>query len=122
VAALLLALAARPEPRGRGDCADPREAAARAGHSVAVACGAPASGRALRGPARRLFALPIDLGTADAPTLETLPGIGPARAEAILRERARAPFAAPEELERVPGIGPRTVAGLLGLVAVGGGE
>ena len=121
-AAALLALAAPQEPRGGADCPQPREAEARAGHSVAARCGAAGPGRPLRGPARRLFALPIDLGSADAPTLETLPGIGPRRAEAILRERARAPFAAPEELERVPGIGPRTVAGLAGLVAVGAPE
>jgi competence protein ComEA len=122
VAAALVVLAAAPEPRAAAACEHPREAAARAGHSVAARCGEPAAGRPLRGPARRLFGLPIDPNRADAPTLETLPGIGPSRAEAILRERERAPFATPEDLERVPGIGPRTVAGLAGLVAVGGAE
>ena len=122
LAAALLALAARPEPRGAAACPHPREAAARAGHSVAARCGEPAAGRPLRGPARRLFGLPIDPNLADAPTLETLPGIGPGRAEAILRERERAPFAAPEDLARVRGIGPRTLERLAGLVAVGGAE
>jgi hypothetical protein len=122
LAAALVVPAARPAPRGAAACEHPREAAARAGHSVAARCGEPAAGRPLRGPARRLFGLPIDPNRADAPTLETLPGIGPRGAEAILRERARAPFATPQDLARVHGIGPRTVAGLAGLVAVGGAE
>jgi competence protein ComEA len=122
LASALVVLASAPAPRAPAACEQPREAEARAGHSVAVRCGAPAAGRPLRGPARRLFSLPIDPNLADAPTLETLPGIGPARAAAILRERERAPFASAQELARVRGIGPRTLERLAGLVDVGGAE
>ncbi len=51
----------------------------------------------------------IDINTADAETLQTLPGIGPATARAII---ARRPFAAVSELESVPGIGPAKLAEL----------
>lgn len=51
----------------------------------------------------------IDVNTADQATLETLPGIGPATARAIIAAR---PFTKVEELEKVPGIGPSKMAGL----------
>jgi competence protein ComEA len=44
----------------------------------------------------------IDVNTADAATLETLPGVGPATAKAIIAAR---PFSSVDDLERVPGIG-----------------
>jgi Holliday junction resolvasome RuvABC DNA-binding subunit len=66
------------------------------------------AGDALRGPARLLFGLAIDPNRADARTLEVLPGIGPARAAAIVAERERRPFADVVDLERVAGIGPKT--------------
>jgi len=90
-------------------CPAPREAAAREGHSVAVACGAGATGPALRGPARLLFGLGVDPNRADGRTLEALPGIGPARAAAIVAERERRPFASLDDLRRVSGIGPVTL-------------
>jgi hypothetical protein len=105
-----------PEP---SHCQSPVERAALADWTREVACGTGAAGLPeLRGPARRLFALPLDLNHADAATLETLPGIGPVRAEAIVRERERRPFASPAEVVRVRGIGPVVAAGLAGLVAV----
>lgn len=55
-----------------------------------------------------LFGRPIELDSATQAMLEALPGIGPARAEAILESRGRAPFARLLDLERVRGIGPRT--------------
>jgi competence protein ComEA len=58
--------------------------------------------------ARLLDGGQVDPNTASLRLLESLPGIGPARAEAIVRERARQPFASTRALERVPGIGPRT--------------
>ncbi len=62
---------------------------------------------------RYLLGLPLPLNGAGAAELETLPGIGPARAAAIVRDRERhGPFAAPAELVRVPGIGPKTAARL----------
>jgi competence protein ComEA len=62
--------------------------------------------------------LPIDPNRADALTLETLPGIGPARAEAIIAERSRRPFRDLRDLMRVHGLGPSRVAALEGLVEV----
>lgn len=51
--------------------------------------------------------LKIDLNTADLKTLQTLPGIGPARANAILTYRQQhGRFRAVTELQSVPGIGP----------------
>ena len=49
---------------------------------------------------------PIDLNTADLAVLDSLPGIGPATARAILEERARrGGFRSTRDLLRVPGIG-----------------
>ncbi len=110
LAALLLALAtARLAPAPSARCA-PREAAAVEGRSVSVTCrSAAVSDRPLRGPARLLFDLPVDPNRAGALTLEALPGIGPVRAGAIVRERASRAFERVEELIRVPGIGPKTL-------------
>ena len=48
----------------------------------------------------------IDVNSADADTLETLPGIGPARAMAIIEHRqANGPFADVDDLTEVRGIG-----------------
>ena len=87
---------------------------------VEIACLAPPAGAedVVRGPTRLLIGLSIDPNRADLPTLEALPGIGPARALAIVRERDRRPFDRLSDLARVPGIGPRTVERLAGLVAV----
>jgi competence protein ComEA len=52
---------------------------------------------------------PIDLNTADAAALESLPGIGPARAAAIIEHRTRhGPFDVPGDLRDVSGIGEQT--------------
>lgn len=118
VAALLFALAlARSDPP-RADCATPRELAAVNGHTRVLGCAASAAGEEPRGPARLLVGQAIDPNLADAATLETLPGIGPTRAAAIVAERGRGRFARVEELTRVPGIGPRTLAGLRGWIGV----
>lgn len=59
------------------------------------------SGAAPSGPAE-----PIDLNAADLAALDSLPGIGPATARAILEERARrGGFRSTRDLLRVPGIG-----------------
>jgi competence protein ComEA len=56
---------------------------------------------------------PLNLNTATLSDLDNLPGIGPARAAAILQERvARGPFASVEELSRVPGLGPAAISRL----------
>ncbi len=55
----------------------------------------------------------LNLNSATVSELERLPGIGPARAAAILQEReARGPFSSIEALSRVPGLGPAAVARL----------
>ena len=58
-------------------------------------------------PLRQAPQQKINLNTADAKTLTTLPGVGPALAKRILEARKAKPFAKPEDLiERVKGIGP----------------
>jgi competence protein ComEC len=62
----------------------------------------------------------VDINTADTSLLETLPGIGPAKAEAIVEFRDTfGPFLTIGDLDLVTGIGPATVAGLADLVTVG---
>ena len=57
----------------------------------------------------------ININTATAEDLTSLPGIGASKAAAIIAER---PYDSAEELERVPGIGPSTVEKLAPLVKV----
>jgi competence protein ComEA len=60
---------------------------------------------------------PVDVNNADATLLETLPGVGPATAAAIITERERnGPFLGVDDLDRVPGIGPAKLAALRDLV------
>jgi comEA protein len=63
---------------------------------------------------------PIDLNRAGTELLEELPGIGQAKAQAILALREeRGGFRSVEELADVRGIGPKTVEKLRDLVTVG---
>ncbi|MBE6990608.1 MAG: helix-hairpin-helix domain-containing protein [Ruminococcaceae bacterium] len=62
----------------------------------------------------------IDLNTADAETLQQLPGIGPTLAERIIAEReANGPFVSVDELTRVSGIGEKTVEAIRPYAAAG---
>jgi competence protein ComEA len=73
--------------------------------------GAPGGGGRAQGP--------VDLNRAGAEELETLPGIGPARAQAIVEHReAHGPFAEPGDLRAVSGIGEATFQRLADLVSV----
>lgn len=64
-------------------------------------------------------ATPIDLNRAAAEELDTLPGVGPATAAAIVAYRERSgPFASIDDLLKVPGIGPAKVEALRSLVKV----
>ncbi|MBW2371911.1 MAG: helix-hairpin-helix domain-containing protein [Deltaproteobacteria bacterium] len=78
-AAALLALALPGPAPQPGPCPDPSGAAG-------LLCG-------------RL----LDLNAASPEALEALPGVGPARARALVEAR---PFASLADVERVPGIGP----------------
>lgn len=73
--------------------------------SLAVAAGAEASSA----PGGQ-----INLNTATAAELESLPSIGPSKAEAIIANR---PYATVDELDKVPGIGPSTLEQLRPLVS-----
>jgi hypothetical protein len=91
-------------------CLDPTESVRVAQHTAAVRCeAAPVRAAEIRGPARRLFGLPIELNCADTRTFESLDRIGSVRARQIVEERARAPFERVEDLLRVDGIGPKTL-------------
>jgi hypothetical protein len=112
----LLFVAALPAPEPRAEaCLAPAERAAEQGASRAVAC---SGGAALRGPARLLYGLRLDPNRASADALTVLPGIGPARAAAIVARRDARPFASLSELASVPGIGPVTLAGIAPYLAV----
>jgi competence protein ComEA len=62
----------------------------------------------------------VNINTATAAELETLPRIGPTTAQRILEYReANGPFAAIEDIQNVPGIGPATFEGFRGMITVG---
>lgn len=63
----------------------------------------------------------IDVNTATAAQLQTLPGIGPKMAERIMDSRTRKPFRSIDDLRRVSVIGPKTLERLRPLVTVGNG-
>lgn len=117
LAAALLAIALRAgaghqahRPGGTPSptCPIPRESVSLGDHTTRARCDGRGVGP-IRGPARLLFGLPIDLNRADAATLAALPGIGPGRAEAIVRTRMLGPFRSVSDLARVPGIGGGTI-------------
>ncbi|MEX1080356.1 MAG: helix-hairpin-helix domain-containing protein [Homoserinimonas sp.] len=61
----------------------------------------------------------VNLNTADAATLETLPRVGPAMAARIIAWReANGRFTAPEDLKSVSGIGDKTFEAMRDLVTV----
>lgn len=62
----------------------------------------------------------ININTADAALLDTLPGIGPSKAAAIIEYRTQhGPFARIEDIQDVSGIGPSTYADIAPLITVG---
>jgi len=71
------------------------------------------------GAARLLHGLRIDPAREGAEVLEVLPGIGPGRAQAIVRERNERPLCRVADLLRVPGIGPVTLERIAGHLEIG---
>ncbi|MBI4503198.1 MAG: helix-hairpin-helix domain-containing protein [Gemmatimonadetes bacterium] len=68
-------------------------------------------------PPTRRPAAPVSLNTATVEELAQLPGIGPAKARAIVADRERrGPFRTLDDLTRVPGVGPGITRRLQGRV------
>ena len=67
-------------------------------------------GTALALASNIVFAGAVNINTADAKTLaKELVGVGPAKAEAIIKYRTeKGPFQSPEELKKVQGVGAAT--------------
>jgi competence protein ComEA len=62
---------------------------------------------------------PLDINSASVAELTALPGIGPAKAAAIVAERQQEPFRSVADLTRVKGIGERTLEELGPRITVG---
>ena len=63
----------------------------------------------------------VNINTADAAALDALPGIGPAKAQAVLQYRqAHGPFKSVDDLARVRGIGPKVLERLRPVVSLSG--
>jgi competence protein ComEA len=76
--------------------------------AVNIQTGQPTSGKAA-----------VNLNTAEASELETLPGIGPAKAEAIIEHReTNGPYKSIEDLKLISGIGDKTFDKLKELISV----
>lgn len=62
---------------------------------------------------------PVNINTADQAALETLPGIGAATAQTILKDREKnGPFSSVDDLMRVTGIGEKKLERVRGLICV----
>jgi competence protein ComEA len=105
---------ARPVQDGEQIAVPTKDEFAKSGGTSAVAPGTSGGGTGVP-PA----AGPIDLNTADAALLDTLPGVGPSTAAKIVADReANGPFATVDDLGRVAGIGPKKLDALKDLVCV----
>ncbi|MBI2432236.1 MAG: helix-hairpin-helix domain-containing protein [Candidatus Hydrogenedentes bacterium] len=85
--------------------------------SVAASAGMPGSGASPAGAKSTGNGL-INLNTASADELATLPGIGPGLAERIIAHRTQQPFTAVEDLTNVNGIGEKRLEAVRQLVTV----
>lgn len=62
----------------------------------------------------------VNINSATAEELSYLPGVGPARAQAIVAQRQKQKFARKEQLLNVSGIGPKSLSELRPYVALDG--
>jgi competence protein ComEA len=89
------------------------------GEQVVVGLDVPVLAPSAESPTTSTAVTPIDLNTATAEELDTLPGIGPVTAAAILQWRdEHGSFTTVDELLEVSGIGPATLADIEALVHV----
>jgi competence protein ComEA len=86
----------------------------------AAAVALPVSAQSRGGAGAEASAAMVDIQTATAAELESLPGVGPARAQAIIEYRTRTPFRRVEDILRVEGIGRATFRAMRGRLTVGG--
>ncbi len=99
----------------RDDAAARGEPAASGAPAASGTPGGAAAGDAVAGGGGR----PVNLNTASADELDTLPGVGPATAAKILAARAEAAFASVDELRSRGVVGEAAFRKLQGLVTVG---
>jgi competence protein ComEA len=81
--------------------------------------GAGGRGAVAAGAAPAEHAGRVDLNTASAEELAQLPGIGPAKAQAIVEYRSEAPFRRPDDLRKVKGIGDKLYERIKDQITVG---
>ncbi len=93
------------------------DASARTATPSASSAGSPKATGAK--PAGAASTHPVNLNTASAEELDTLPGVGPATAAKIIASRAKAPFAKVDDLRGRGVVGEATFRKLQGLVTVG---
>ena len=85
---------------------------------AALLCMPVVPGSSVFGPSAALAAQ-VDINSASLAELEAIPGIGPAKAKAIIEYRATTPFASPDDLQNVNGIGPKLYERIKDHVSVG---
>jgi len=122
---LRMALDAASTPAAPGDSVPAREDTK---DPAADAGAAPGTAEASAGPDAGADAPAgenglLDLNRASASDLQNLPGIGPAKADAIVEHREKyGPFRSVDDLLNVKGIGPKLLERMRPLVTVGGGS
>ena len=110
-----------PRPPDSYPCAEAQEFAEDAPRDGFVKAGAKKARKGGAGGKKTGPARPVDLNTANETQLNSLPGVGPSTAKAILAYRAaHGKFSAPEDLLNVKGIGPKKFEALQKFVRVPG--